>query len=376
MTGDDGLSDQGLTSAGNTESVAEIVVAQWRPVDRLAQEAAGAVPLLLPVAPGRLLAEHDVLADWGYRASIGEMLDALHPIRDDLIRHHGCSLEDAVVLLHHLGVTMAPMAHPDRAEALHRFGYIATPWPRLEDLDGALARAIREGVEGADRATTAGIRAAVAALTATPEALTLDHPPYRRPFIRAGDTLIYDALGCHLPAVLTHETPFNERARQHLTRTFERQVHELLSPCGHQPFGPGTHVEEEGQRQTDLDASVVVDGMLVAIDCYSSPWTQALDLGEYRTTSNRAKGLLKKLAKWEQQWRRLAEGTWISGVDVDAVLPVVVTASAEWLGTPAEQPRFPDGTPRILNARELVDLLTHRPSVARDNAISVGAAHA
>ncbi|MGB3411462.1 MAG: hypothetical protein WBA45_09700 [Microthrixaceae bacterium] len=110
---------------------------------------------------------------------------------------------------------------------------------------------------------------------------------------------------------------------------------------------------------TDLDASVVIDDVLIAVDCYSSAWTPAHDRGDHRATRNRSDNLIQKLRDWDDKWRRIAADppTEIKRRGVRSVVPVVATAGAEWLASDDSDLWITAAIPRICTIAELTQVI-------------------
>ena len=98
----------------------------------------------------------------------------------------------------------------------------------------------------------------------------------------------------------------------------------------------------------------------MVVDCYAARWSHQLDLGSYAPTRNRHDELINKLVKWDDKWHAVEHHKSILPAGVTAVLPVVVTASTEWIGTREPSVWLIDRRlPRICTVAELVEFLSH-----------------
>ena len=100
--------------------------------------------------------------------------------------------------------------------------------------------------------------------------------------------MLYDAVHVRLPNPLLWSVQFDEASRAQLARRFESDAHVHLAPFGSQPWPVGKNLSVDGEKFTDVDASVVINDLLVVVDCYNSRWTPDLDLGSHAVTRNRA----------------------------------------------------------------------------------------
>lgn len=356
---EDGLSDIGLVEGGTDDSVADIMVAVWTWPD---------TDMWDPWA-GTFNVAHDVIADVGRRRALHRVLEGTGPMREDLIAVHGCDLPDVIALLDYLTVKVqaADVDVPVQAQC---HGYVVIDEPSPSAFPGIAKRAKGRGLEGADLVSEKGISSALKALTNTPEAIRLSDPTYRRPLTAVRGALIYDVLSCHIPQVLTHDMPVRQRRRQQMNESLEQQVHSRLADQGDQPLGPGSSVRVDGELITDLDASVIVDGLLIAVDCFSKSWTSADDRGDHDAVARRLKAVKRKYREWVKKWQRIASSPWLSAIGCSAVVPIVVTAQPEWIDELGAPWWSDDGNPfAVQTAEELVDCIQSRPTALETHAI-------
>ena len=139
------------------------------------------------------------------------------------------------------------------------------------------------------------------------------------------------------------------------------RVHARLAELGIQPYPSGVRFRRGDKTEiTDLDASVVIDGVLVAVDCFAAPWRASLDDGDHATTRNRAEAIELKLRAWDLKWQEVvsAESQLLTD-EITHVLPVVVTPGPEWIRSADPDLWFTSGRPRICTVTELRDQLRH-----------------
>lgn len=235
-------------------------------------------------------------------------------------------------------------------------GFVVMPPPSEEDLLSMLALD-RYSTEPPEPLTLTSMRAALAYLDAGRTDVELTQPLQQRPLRHMGNALLYDAANVVVGRSLW-DAPLPEAARRRMTYAFEDRVHAPLAKFGHQPWASGKIIKVAGKSFTDVDASVVAGSTLVVVDCYGSLWSSALDEGSHRETRNRAERLVEKLRKWDQQWSVLAlDHPDLFPEGVNTVLPVVVTASAEWLHLEDSELWFTEKVPRICTIGELSRVL-------------------
>lgn len=358
---EDPLSSAGLTAPGEPQSTAQILLAKWVAVhDLRALQAGDESRQFRQVSPNRWMFSHDVMADWGHDHWAKQRLEALEPLDDQLWDEMGCRFADVTALLDWLARGLAPPGEWDEVgPELARYGYLLAPWPTPQDLAGVPEHAHQLELEGWQRCSFEGVGNALERLTVQPAVLRLDDPLYRRPLVRVGGMMLYDALSVHVPDVVLHDHQPREDVRDAVTRVFEAQVHTRLGDLGGQPFEASWPVVIEGVEHTDLDASVVVDRTLVAVDTYSVPWTSEQDRGDRRAVKRRHRALTSKLAKWTRKWDEVIAQPpeWLGELGIDGVLPVVVTAGAEWIESDKPGLWLVAGeVPRFCTAGELAEV--------------------
>lgn len=369
---------QGLVE--DLDGPARIITARWRHVSELIDPRAGNIDLRRKITFGLLyrLPAHDLLADWGWQAGIGELLKLAEPLADTIRKKHGCHLADIIALLDDLSTRLRRRAGPTwwLYERLLRYGYACARWPAESELRQIPHIAVSRGLQGSEHVTADGVRAAARLVVWTATGAELHAPTMTKPIAQLGDWYAYDAPGYGdfvLSVVADASRGSGDSALRPRTEAFEAQVHNRLSAAGAQPFPPARQV----LNITDLDASVVTDGVLVAVDCYSSPWSAELDRGDYNVTRNRATDLRDKLERWHAKWTRIAASqSALMSLKSDensitAVLPVVVTVEPEWVLTEDTFFWLNDDVPRICTVEELVKLLTNSGPSSLGNLIQV-----
>lgn len=196
-------------------------------------------------------------------------------------------------------------------------------------------------------------------LLVDPPSIDLTSTAHPKPLLHLGaHRFVYDLCNASSYSPLALEHQLDEQARQRLTKGFERLTHSLLAVCGTQPWPAGRTIRQvgTGQTLTDVDASVQAGNVLIVVDCFSSPWSRALDQGDHSKVRSRAENLQNKVSKWQRQWNDIAARqpeTLPTGVT--SILPVVATSAPEWI--PSDDPTFwlTDTIPAALTAAELVN---------------------
>jgi hypothetical protein len=222
------------------------------------------------------------------------------------------------------------------------------------------------------RPTRRSVRRAYEFLTVVPEDISLNDPLERRVFLQIGNTLICDATQVTATG-RTFRPKVPIAVGQSQAKSFEKQVHERLGRHGDQPFPSGRRFRgDRGIFLTDLDASCVVNNVLVVVDTYASPWSPDLDIGSYNATRNRVDRLKQKLVQWDARWNDIVENhSHLLPASIVAILPVVVTAVTEWIDTKDPTLWLTDEIPRICTVGELEialsrpDLRRHRAAITR-----------
>lgn len=185
----------------------------------------------------------------------------------------------------------------------------------------------------------------------------LEQPMQQRPLRRMGNAILYDAVNVRATSLLW-DVPLSEEVRLGMSHGFEAKVHSHLARFGSQPWHSGRLVKLKGVKVTDVDASVIVGKTLIVVDCYGSAWSPALDAGSHRETRNRAERLVGKLREWHHKWSELATcHDFPLPMGVSRVLPVVVTATPEWLHLLDSDLWLTERIPRICTVGELSEFI-------------------
>ncbi len=307
-------------------------------------------------ASGRLVRTDLRISRYGFMSDLAETRAKMPAWSAQLVAHRGCSLIEVHALLHGITMELLVRYQDDRP--------LPTPLEMhgLYQLEFSLDELIDEiphcepyvDMEPPEAPTRAGLAAAAEFLTSCPNEIDIAAPLERRVLIRCGSTWIYDA-----NQVTTAGPMFTGRLSPTLlneqTAQFEKQVHDLVAEVGDQPWPARRMLRSGGRHITDVDASVVVDGVLIAIDTFASPWTADLDKGSHAATRSRANNLVAKLAKWDDRWNWIVQNAPdLLPPGTQRVLPVVVTPDAEWIGSTDPQLWLDRRTPRICHPRELL----------------------
>lgn len=132
------------------------------------------------------------------------------------------------------------------------------------------------------RPTPASLSRAFDHMVASPTLLDLTNPTVRRPLLQIGlSKYVYDLTAVSLFSPLWVERGLSEDQRQTLTKGFESRAHNMLARLGEQPWTTGRALKAGSRVLTDVDASIQIGDLLVVGDCYSSPWSHALDVGTH-----------------------------------------------------------------------------------------------
>jgi hypothetical protein len=339
-----------------------LVVAKYAdPAELRADVIAGRASSVVESSYGHQILQVDVISNWANDPGYADLTAAHAPYDHLAKRDLGYTVVDLVAV--HSLVTRAMFPSFDSDDPipmeLELCGYGLLDLGRV---DFGAARAVADdlGLSGAEHVTPATAEAAFRSLSKSQletDARRLE----RRPYWVLGDQILVDFVAVdleyHMVDFLAAETEYESRN----PFDFEKRVHALLGLHGEQPLRAGFRAKLNGQLITDIDASVVVGDVLVVVDCFASPWRESLDLGDYSSTRNRVSGLLEKLSRWDQKWRRIAAAPprWLLGTGSSRLLPVVVTPSPEWISSDASTVWFDEETPRICTVDELVEVLRH-----------------
>jgi hypothetical protein len=251
-------------------------------------------------------------------------------------------------------------------------GFTVAPAATRRDFEAALTTS-RQDDGGAWAAVTVdSAEQAMRFLDAGRHAGNLDNPKGIWPIRIIGEHMLYDAVHVRLPSPLLWSAQFDEESRAQMARRFESDTHLHLAPFGSQPWPVGKNLQVSGRTFTDVDASLVIDDLLVVVDCYNSRWTPELDIGSHAVTRNRADNLVAKLDKWDQQWRTIASThPRLLPAGVRRVLPVVATPGAEWIPSLDDRLWLRSDVPRICTLSELAEELSSHGSAERSADVEV-----
>jgi len=293
----------------------------------------------------------------GTVAHLSERTAHLSALDDDLLEKHGFGAADLDAVLECLSKRMAADGKPPSTLEHHGFAIIDAP------TDDDLAQAAASADESLGRTLTAdSLDAALRFLDAGIDPTPLSQPPLQRPLRRMGSRILYD--GAHLqtsPAALWG-SDVSKPVQQRLEKGFEALVHAEITPLGTQPWNSGKHLKRpDGTEITDVDASVQIGNLLVAVDCYGSTWNAALDEGTFNITRNRAEWIIGKLREWRTQWDDIVTNyADLLPEGVAEVLAVVVTPGAEWIESLDADLWLEPTVPRICTVEELIGHLRGR----------------
>jgi len=140
---------------------------------------------------------------------------------------------------------------------------------------------------------------------------------------------------------------------------FEEAFRLALSNRGFQFRNGPLRSFTEGKRE--LDAGVVVGDVLYAFECVSVERPLDYEIGSLATFRRRRERLDDKVNQaltLADFLRAEPRGTNYDFVHVREIVPLVVSPFEEWIWDRSDRLWLSDGTPRILSAREALDLLT------------------
>lgn len=306
----------------------------------------------------------DRVTRWGFIADLEEHQTAVAPFDDAMRQAAGCGLIDLHAVQHLVSIAIVESLDAAVPLPMDLLGLAEVPPQAMtlwRDVSGTHPY---DRLGPALAPTPESVLTALDRLIVDPVAIDLANPTVRRPLIFVGEVqMIYDLSVASLFTPLDLEGQLTEAERQAFTKSFEARTHQSLADLGIQPWPSGRELKTDGKTLTDVDASVQIGSTLVVADCYSSPWSRGLDLGENRLVRNRADHLVRKIGKWQRLWRNVAAAHCDLLPDgVEAVVPVVATAGPEWVPSEAPNLWFEDDVPTIITVPELRRLmLRHRP---------------
>lgn len=309
-----------------------------------------------PTSFGLSVAKADIVTNWSETLGAPELAEWFAPYDDDLRRELGYTMSDLLAVHALLTRIAVPRYRPGCwiPPSLEFCGYAAIDSSAV-NLSVASSTARSLGLARWESVTDESARAALESLTkGGPE--TNIRSLARHPIARLGTSVLVDFASFNLEYHLVNRLA----AADYFTRTnpfdFEARVHAELSDLGSQPIGPGHSVSRTDGPLTDIDASVVVGDTFVAVDCFASPWRDDLDEGTHAATRNRVSTLTSKLSEWDSKMRKLGQSPppWMRDSGVRQILPVVVSATAEWINSTDASLWFTEELPRICTTTELV----------------------
>lgn len=139
---------------------------------------------------------------------------------------------------------------------------------------------------------------------------------------------------------------------------FEEAFRRALSKRGFEFRNGALQSFAEGERE--LDAGVVIGDVLYAFECVSVERPLDYEIGSLATFSRRREQLDEKVTQaltLADFLRAKPRGTNYDFTHVREIVPLVVSPFEEWVWERSERLWLPDGNPRILSAREALDLL-------------------
>lgn len=297
------------------------------------------------------------VATAGYLQDMQVVRETFSVYSEALEATHGISLLDIECALDIASSKVIAAWTEPRLLNLH--GFELAPWPTPQDIVNALMVSRMTGLNAWTGVTPTRVIAALSFLDSADQVAELDNPMAYRPLRRMGDTMLYDAIHARIPNALLWQLDLPQKTQKRFASEFEASVHHDLGQFGTQPWPSGKALKSDGVQLTDVDASVVLDELLVVVDCYSSPWTPELDGGSHSQVRNRGENLQTKYDEWVRKWKRIADNNvHLVPTGVERILPVVVTAGTEWINSDAEDRWFTDEIPRVCSAHELRTLLS------------------
>lgn len=309
---------------------------------------------------GRTVRTADRTARWGFIEDLEAFQDAVAVYDASLRKTAGYGMIDLIAIQH-----LASMAVLEGYEGrdlppvfeLLGFGIVSPIFINMVlDVSGTHPY---DAMTPDRQPTPASLSHAYARLIVRPDEIDLSNPTVVPPLIDVpGGGIIYDLTAAALLGPLYIEHTLEESDRQAFTKDFEVRTQAILADLGKQPWGPGKLLKVHGKTFTDVDVSVQIGDVLVVVDCYSSPWNRHLDSGAHAKVRNRADHLIAKLEDWQRQWIEIAANhAHHVPVDVQQVLPIVVTAGPEWISSDAPHLWLTPDLPAILTVQEAHRLL-------------------
>lgn len=312
--------------------------------------------------------------------------DAYAPFETAFYQAYSCSSQHvliAMALLLQLSVESFTSALPgsstgDYLRHLTKVGYWIIPTSEIESLNSASINRLPAWLRE-QSIETSELRNAVGLLRAERNQLNPSTGGPHAVLYPFDDWSILDV--AHLAETLrtlllsTIPAVTSKRASEPL----ERQVHDLLKSFGSQPWPSGVPVTKKDRSGpgTDIDASVIVNRVLIAIDCYTMPWDLRTFEGDFPRLRSRSHNCVDKLSQWDARMSALARGELVlpnstlmqSGVE--AILPLVVTGAPEYIGDLHSEIWIMPDTPRILTIQEVRILIRSADLITLPGVIAV-----
>lgn len=301
----------------------------------------------------------DHATHWGYHPDLRERRAAVAEYDEAMKQQFGFELLDLEFVLD--VCTSKVLSAWETFAFLDDYGFELAAAPTTADFELALATSRSYGIDRWPSVTGQTAQSALQFLDAGRHPGELSNPQACRPIRILGDSMLYDGVHVRFPSPLVWDVNFDDRRRDSLARRFESDAHHALSEFGPQPWVSGRRLRVDGRMLTDVDASVVIDDLMVVVDCYNSRWTAQLDIGSFSPTRNRAGDLEAKLEKWDRQWLTVArDHPELLPAGVRRLFPVVATPGPEWIASENDRLWLDDQTPRVCTLSELTtNLRTH-----------------
>jgi hypothetical protein len=120
------------------------------------------------------------------------------------------------------------------------------------------------------------------------------------------------------------------------------------------------HLRSSKGAEKEIDAGVILNRELYAFECVSVEMPLDYEIGNLRTLCRRRErldGKINQTLDLAEFLRANPRGTNYDFSNIERIVPLVVSPFEEWLWDLSERLWLSDGTPRVLSAREALDLL-------------------